>query len=647
MLINIENLHFSYGIHDIIKNLNLSIDEREQIGLVGRNGSGKSTFLKLLTGELIPDSGYIHKKNNLTMAYLAQETNVPIDTTLQELLTSVFKDVIEMESQINALGVKISKTTGEIQKKHIANYGELQEAFHRLHGYEYPSRIRGILSGLGFVEADLEKSFSVLSGGEKTRAMLGQILLREPQLILLDEPTNYLDISALQWLEQYLKAYTGSFIIISHDRYFLDKVCSRILDVTSKMTIKSYQGNYTDYIHKKQLETKEQEHQFNQQQNEINKQKEVISRFRAYNSIKSSKRALSREKALEKIELIEKEGYSRQVKFSFTPKVQSGKEVLVCENVSKNFNDLKLFSNISLEVRLGDKIGIIGANGIGKTTLFNILEGSLSPDSGEIRFGHKVNLGYFDQEHNDLKHFYSENLLEALWDIDSTLNEGELRNILGAFLFSGEDVFKSIATLSGGEKARLLLARLMISNANFLMMDEPTNHIDMDTKEILENALTHYEGTLLFISHDRYFLNRIANKIFLFTPNGIEVHLGNYDDYLKNKAKEKEREGLELEANKVVVTKTQQKIERKKQNEILSKIRSLKREIKEIEENIITIEKEIDCIEEKMCLPNFYDDLQLATKMNQDYENLKNEISKLTDHWENLSLELEEFSETY
>ncbi|KNZ40528.1 ABC-F family ATP-binding cassette domain-containing protein [Acetobacterium bakii] len=640
MLINIENLHFSYGIHEIFKELNVSINEKEQIGLVGRNGTGKSTFLKLLTGELVPDEGRISKKNNLTMSYLAQEVTVSGDTTLHEMLTSVFQNLIDMEVKIKSLGHQISETKGNEQEKLMAEYGELQEAFSENRGYEYPSRVRGILNGLGFVEDDLDKAFSVLSGGEKTRATLGQILLQEPELLLLDEPTNYLDIEALQWLEQYLKTYSGTFIIISHDRFFLDKVCTKILEV-SKETIKVYNGNYTQFSHKKRLDLMEYDHQYQQQQKEVNHQKEVIKRFHQYNTEKSTKRAASREKALEKVEMLDKAEVVHKSHFSFKPRVQSGNDVLAVENLKKSFDQHLLFQNLSFEIHRGDKIGIIGPNGAGKTTLFRILQGLVSADSGEIRMGHKVHVGYFDQEHDDLKNFYNENLLEALWDIDKRLTEGELRKHLAAFLFVGDEVFKPIGSLSGGEKARLLLARLMISQSNFLLMDEPTNHIDMDTKDILETALSSYEGTLLFISHDRYFINRIANKIYVFTPDGVEVHLGNYDDYLRHKSEAEERETLTANENRVVVTKTQQKTDRKKLKEEEARLRNLKREVKEIEEAILSQELNIAMIEQKMCHPDFYNDLDNASLVNCDYEDNKLKLAELTDQWEEALMLLE------
>ncbi|MBC3888519.1 ATP-binding cassette domain-containing protein [Acetobacterium paludosum] len=641
MLINIENLHFSYGIHEIFKDLNLSVNEKKQIGLVGRNGTGKSTLLKLITGELVPERGHISTKNGLSIGYLAQEPAIAESMTLGEMLTSVFQSLIDMEKRIKHIGDQIAKSSGDAQEKLMTEFGELQETFSKKRGFEYPSRIRGVINGLGFKPEDLDKPFSVLSGGEKTRATLGQILLKEPDLLLLDEPTNYLDIDALQWLEQYLKGYSGTFIIISHDRYFMDKVCTSIIEV-SQQNIKEYLGNYTHYAVKKRQNIMEQNHQYQQQMKEIKHQEEVIKRFRAYNSIKSSKRATSREKALNKIELMDKADVVHNSHFSFVPRVRSGNDVLSVNGIRKAFAGRLLFQNMSFEVHRGDKIGIIGANGAGKTTLFKIIQGKLQADSGEVRFGQKVHIGYFDQEHQDLKKFYNENLLEAMWDVDSKLSEGEIRNILAAFLFVGEEVFKPINTLSGGEKARLLLARLMISQSNFLLMDEPTNHIDMDTKEILESALSQYEGTLLFISHDRYFLNRISNQIYQFSTNGMEIHLGNYDDYLRHKSEASEREMLLAEENKVVITKTQQKTDRKKQKEQEAKIRQLKKQVKEIEDAITAQELEIKKAELAMCQPDFYDYPDNAAEITRFYEEKKLSLAELTDEWEDALTNLEE-----
>ncbi|WKY49135.1 ABC-F family ATP-binding cassette domain-containing protein [Eubacteriaceae bacterium ES3] len=640
MIINIENLHFSYGISEIFSTLNLTINENEQIGLIGQNGTGKSTFLKLLTGTLVPDSGSISKKKLLNIGYLAQEPDIIEGLTLYEVFYSVFKPLQEMEQRITQLGEAIANSTGEKQEKLIQEFGELQDQFSEQKGYEYPSRIRGVANGLNFSEDDLMKTFAQLSGGQKTRACLGKLLLQEPELLLLDEPTNYLDIDTLQWLEQYLNAYNGTFIIISHDRYFLDKVCHSIFEV-SKNGIQVFQGNYTDYAVKKRQQLIEQDHQYTQQLKEIKQQQAIIDRFRQYNSIKSSKRASSREKALQKIELLDKVETAKVSHFNFKPRIKSGNDVLKVENIKKSFAQKLLFQNIDFEIHAGDKIGIIGPNGIGKTTLLKMLLNQTSADSGTIKFGHKVYSGYFDQEHNMLNAFQNDSLLDAIWDVDSKLTEGEIRNILAAFLFQGEDVFKTISTLSGGEKARVLLARLMISQANFLLMDEPTNHIDMDTKEILENALIQYEGTLLFISHDRYFINRIANKVFLFTENGIEVYLGNYDDYVKHQTEAAERLALEEQEQIITPTKTQLKNDRRKLKEEETRLRQLKKNIRAIEDKLINLEEEIKSIELVMCDPSFYDDQQNVNATSQLYELKKKELENLTDEWENALLHLE------
>lgn len=644
MLINIENLSFSYGINEIFNQLSLSIQEKEMIGLVGRNGSGKSTFLRLLAGQLTPDSGVISKKSNLTIGYLAQEADFSADTTLDALFLSVFEPLIKLEERLRELEHQIGETDGAEQEKVMKTYGELQDRFAEQKGYEYPSRIRGIAKGLGFTDEDMAKPFGVLSGGEKTRAALGRNLLQEPELLLLDEPTNYLDIDSLQWLEQFLKAYDGAFVIISHDRYFLDKVCGRILEV-SRHSLDSYNGNYTTYVEKKEKLLMDLDHQYAQQMREIKRQQEMIARFRRYNSVHSSKRAASREKALTKMEVVEKVQTESDAHFNFKPRIQSGKDVLTVHDVSKSFDGQPLFENISFDIHRGDKVGIIGANGIGKTTLFRIIQDKVSRDSGVIEYGHKVHVGYYDQENNDLKQFYDENLLEALWDVDIHFTEGELRSILAAFLFTGDDVFKAVNALSGGEKARLLLARLMLSQSNFLLMDEPTNHIDMRTKEILENALIAYQGTLLFISHDRYFLNRVATKIYNFTPTGIEVTLGNYDDYIHYKDEAALRESLEAEKNRTVVTKTRQKADRKKQKEQEAAFRGKKKELKTVEADIERLENEIADYEARMCQSDFYDDLDNVNTVTTAYNTAREAVTSLTDRWEELLLEIEEWEE--
>ena len=642
MLINIENLSFSYGIHKIFQNLSLSIAENDAIGLIGLNGCGKSTFFKLLTEKCQADQGTISKKTDLSLGYLEQEIHVSQETTLDQYFTSVFKTQIDMEKHLRLLEkeIAVNHTNTALLKK----YGELQDTFSEIHGYEYPSRIRGIENGLHFSEDDLKKPFNTLSGGEKTRAALGRMLLISPELLLLDEPTNYLDIESLQWLEQFLKSYTGTFIIISHDRYFLDKVCSKILEV-NHYNLDLYKGNYSYYAREKEKHLIASDHQYAKQLQEITRQKKLIARFRAYNSVHSSKRAASREKALSKIDPLEKRSVEKTSHFTFKPQIQSGNDVISVKDVSKNINDRLLFQNMTFDIHRSEKIGIIGANGIGKTTLFRILTQETTKDNGSIRLGQKVNIGYFDQESKDLIPFLNHTLLEALWDIDSQQTENDLRNLLAAFLFTGDDVYKKITDLSGGEKARILLARLVLSKANFLLLDEPTNHIDMQTREVLEHTLSAYQGTLLFISHDRYFLNKIATKIYNFTQNGIEETLGNYDDYLQSKTDAAERETLAALEKDHLVTKTQKKAARKKEKAVLTHLREKKKALKKIEENIEMYENLIATYEAEMCKSDFYDDPEQVAKVTSDYQEKKDTIATLTANWEALFLEIENLEE--
>jgi len=642
MLINIENLSFSYGIHQIFQDLSLSIAENEAIGLIGLNGCGKSTFFKLLTDKCQPDQGTIAKKTDLSLGYLEQEIHVSQEITLGEYFTSVFQMQIDMEKRLRSLEKEIANEHDN--ETLLKRYGELQDTFAEKQGYEYPSRIRGVENGLHFSEEDLKKPFNALSGGEKTRAALGRMLLMAPELLLLDEPTNYLDIESLQWLEQFLKGYAGTFIIISHDRYFLDKVCSKILEV-NHYQLDLYKGNYSYYAKEKEKNLIASDHQYAKQLQEINRQKKLIARFRTYNSVHSSKRAASREKALSKIEPLEKRSVERTSHFTFKPQIQSGNDVLSVKDVSKSIDDRLLFQNISFDIHRNDKIGIIGANGIGKTTLFRILMHQTPKDTGSIRLGQKVNIGYFDQESKDLIPFLDHNLLEALWDVDAQQNEGDLRNLLAAFLFTGDDVYKKITDLSGGEKARILLARLVLSKANFLLLDEPTNHIDMQTREVLEHTLSAYQGTLLFISHDRYFLNKIATKIYNFTQNGIEETLGNYDDYIQSKTDAAERQTLEALEKANLVTKTQKKAARKREKAVQSHLREKKKAFKALETDIETYENLIATYEAQMCQADFYDDPEKAATVTSDYQEKKDAIATLTAQWEALFLEIETLEE--
>lgn len=637
MYLNIENLGFSYGTDEIFEAVKLRVDEKDRIGLVGRNGSGKSTLIKLITGALQPENGHITKRSGLEIGCLDQIPEYEPNTTLHDVFTHVFDDVIAKEARMRELEELIAKTGAH--EDYLKEYGDLQEYFSRENAYSWQSRIRGTAAGLAFSEEDLKKPFSLLSGGEKTRAALGALLLSEPELLLLDEPTNYLDIASLQWLEGVLKNYPGSFILVSHDRYFMDRVCTRI-DEIENCRLTSYNGNYSTYLKKKEKLRMDQDAQYASAMREIARQKAIIRRYRDINSMQSSKHARSREIALEKMTVPEQQHQLRDASFSFNPRVRSGDEVLNAVDLSKSFGDRKLFENVNFKVMRTEKIGIIGPNGAGKTTLFNILRRKEPRDTGRFTLGRKVIPGWFDQETRDLDFYADMNLIDTLRAGDSTMTDGEARHILASFLFTGEDVFKKTGDLSGGEKARLKLARLMLSESNFLLMDEPTNHIDMPTREILEDALCAYQGTLLFISHDRYFLNKVATKILCLTPDGLTESLGNYDDYIRHIEEAEKRRALS-ETPEASPTKTQQKAEHKRKKEEQARLRKLKRSVKETEDAVEASEEKIAGLEAVMAEPAFYENRETADNTIADYNALKQTLSVQIKDWEEAVLALE------
>ena len=641
MILSCKNISKSFGINTILADVSFHISYGQRVALVGRNGTGKSTLFKIIAGEISKDSGNIITPKNTTIGYLSQKLDLNEENSLWVEMVNIFNELIELEQQIRFLEKEISKKSNSQDLPLLMEeYGHLQEKFEELNGYSYPSQIRGVLTGLGFSEADYSKSIANFSGGQKTRIALAKLLLIQPQILLLDEPTNFLDLDGTEWLETYLSSYPHTLFIISHDRYFLDALVDQVLELENhKITI--YQGNYSQYVRYKKEDQKIAFHQYREQQKEIKRQEEIIAKYRSFNREKSIKKAESRQKALDKIVLLERPEQQKNLNLSIQPEINSGRDVLKVEDLSKSFGDHEIFNNISFQIYKGEHIGIIGPNGVGKSTLFNIMLNRLSSDSGNVTIGRNVYPAYFDQLQALLD---SDNtILEELWKEKPSATETEIRNLLGAFLFSGDDVYKEISTLSGGERSRVSLAKLMLSKANLLLMDEPTNHLDIDTKEVLEDALIQYKGTLLVISHDRYFLNKVVHKIFKMNRKGMEVFLGNYDYYLEKKKQEQLlREGQQIAP---IINKTQLKQERRKEREYRQAFKNQQQRIVSLEHKIEELEKKIYKLEHIMCQPNFYDDGDRVQDITKDYNNSKEELKETMLLWEENMILLEEMGD--
>ena len=533
MILSCSNITKSFGTDSVLEQVSFHIEEREKAAIVGINGAGKSTLLKIIIGELAPDDGTVVVTKGKTLGYLAQHQDLDSSRTIYDELLEVKRPVIEMEERIRQLEIEMKHSAGEELETLYQTYSRLSHEFELANGYAWKSEITGVLKGLGFEEEEFSKSVCTLSGGQKTRVSLGKLLLSRPDIILLDEPTNHLDMESIAWLENYLLNYQGTVIIVAHDRYFLDRVVTKIVELDNgKATV--FQGNYSAYSEKKAMLRANILKAYLNQQQEIRHQEEVITKLRSFNREKSIKRAESREKLLNKMERIEKPTeVNDAMNITLEPDIQSGNDVLTVRGLSKGFDGQQLFSGVDFDIKRGERIAIIGNNGTGKTTILKIINGIVPADSGEIRLGSRVHIGYYDQEHHVLHN--EKTLFQELSDTYPGMNNTQIRNVLAAFLFTGEDVFKLIGDLSGGEKGRVSLAKLMLSEANFLILDEPTNHLDITSKEILENALNHYTGTVLYVSHDRYFINRTATRILDLTHNTLVNYIGNYDYYLEKR----------------------------------------------------------------------------------------------------------------
>lgn len=629
-ILSCSNVSKAYIVDTILDGISFNVENGDKIGVIGLNGAGKTTLFNILAGEITKDSGDIYIQKDIIIGYLKQHVKIESSKSIFDECIDVFQDLIEMENNLRDLENKISLlgTIGESEEldELMNEYGHLSDEFSSLNGYGYKSEIKGVLKGLGFSDEDLEKCVNILSGGQKSRLYLAKLLLSKPKLLLLDEPTNHLDIAAISWLEKFLKDYKGSALIISHDRYFLDNVANRIFYMeNTKLYI--YNTSYTRFMRQRKKELEILKKQYEDQQKEIKRQEEIITRFMNYGGARYIKQAQSRQKLLDKMKLIDKQQESKKTKIKFDPRIKSGNDVLSVEKIDKSFGNLQLLKEISLNIYKGDKIGLIGSNGIGKTTLFKIILGQLPHDNGEIRLGHHVYPGYFDQEMDKLN--LEKTVIDEIWDEEPKLDHYDIRTILSQFLFVGDDIFKEIKELSGGEKGRLALLKLMLSKANFLLMDEPTNHLDIDSKEVLEDALIEYEGTLFVISHDRYFLNRVANKIFELTKDGIKEYVGNYDYYL-----EKKNEILyDLEDEDTGKTKTQLKYERKKEKEALQLERIKKKQITALEREITVCENGIKDIDNLLCEPEIYDNHEKIVELTLEREIIEKKLNSLYDEW--------------
>ncbi|WP_375566966.1 ABC-F family ATP-binding cassette domain-containing protein [Bacillus pumilus] len=637
MILQVNQLSKSFGADTVLTNIKLEVKARDRIAIVGRNGAGKSTLLKIIAGQLSYEQGEIIKPKDLSIGYLVQHTDVTSTRTLKDELLSVFDHLKGMEQEMRIIEEKMASSTGSELDSLMKTYDRLQQEFKDQGGYQYEADVRSILHGLGFSHFEDETTVQSLSGGQKTRLALGKLLLMKPELLILDEPTNHLDIDTLSWLEQYLQNYTGAILIVSHDRYFLDKVVNHVYEV-SRTAMKKFAGNYSKYLELKAEQLERDMKLYEKQQGEISKLQDFVDRNLARAS--TTKRAQSRRKQLERMDRLDKPlGDEKSANFHFDITRQSGNDVLKVHDLDIRYDEkTPLLSSLSFQIKREDSVALIGPNGIGKSTLLKTLTNTLTPVKGDITFGSHVTIGYYDQEQAKLTS--SKKVLNELWDDYPHMNEKEIRTCLGNFLFSGDDVLKPVHALSGGEKARLALAKLMLQKANFLILDEPTNHLDLDSKEILENALIDYPGTILFVSHDRYFINRLATKVFELSRVETKEYLGDYDYYLEKKNEQlelealQENEPLKKQAAKPVETA---KLSYAEEKELKKKERQKQRRIEEIEKRIAVIEEKLGENEELLCDPAIFQNHEKVQDIQTENDTLNQELESLFAEWEELS----------
>lgn len=640
MILACNNISKSFIDKTIIRDASFHIEDREKVAIVGNNGAGKSTLLKIIMGLLSPDSGEVTLAKGKTIGYLAQHQELTHNTTIYEQLLEVKKDILDLERNIRQVELDMKSANGEQLEQLLSTYSRLNHQFELANGYAYKSEITGILKGLGFLEEEFDKKVDDLSGGQKTRVSLGKLLLSKPDIILLDEPTNHLDMDSIAWLEGYLNNYAGSVIIVAHDRYFLDKVVTKIIEIDHTI-VRMFTGNYSAYRTKKLAIMDTLMKQYENQQREIKRQEEVIAKLKSFNREKSIRRAESREKMLDKIQVMDKPITDNStMRFSLQPNVQSGNDVLTITNLSKSFGSNTLFSNVSLEIKRGERVAVIGGNGTGKTTLLKLINGILPADCGEIRLGSNVSIGYYDQEHNVLN--MENTLFDEISNAYPSMTNTEIRNVLAAFLFTGDDVFKRIGELSGGERGRISLAKLMLSDCNFLILDEPTNHLDMMSKEILEEALINYTGTILYVSHDRYFINKTATRILDLQEKHFINYIGNYDYYLEKKETLTANTLSQIPQNKtsnslVTSKETDTKLDWKQQKEEQARIRKQQNELKKTEDAIASLESRNAEIDELLSKEEIYTDVSKLMELNKEKTSIEEELEQLFETWETLA----------
>ncbi len=637
MILACQNICKAFGDNEVLKNASFHIEEREKAAIVGINGAGKSTLLKIIMGEMAADDGQTVINKGSTIGYLAQHQEMQSGNTIFDELLTVKQDVLDLEARIRSLELSMKQAEGAELQELMDNYSRLSHEFEQKNGYAWKSEITGVLKGLGFTEEDFSKHVDTLSGGQKTRVSLGKLLLSKPDIIMLDEPTNHLDMGSITWLETFLMNYQGAVLIVSHDRYFLNRVVTKVIEI-DQGEVTTFMGNYSDYAQKKAMLREAQMQAYLNQQREIKHQEEVIAKLKSFNREKSIKRAESREKMLDKLDVLDKPTEVKaDMHIELEPRVVSGNDVLTVLGLSKAFPPQTLFTDIDFEIKRGERVALIGSNGTGKTTILKILNQVIPADAGEVHLGSRVQIGYYDQEHHVLH--MEKTVFEELSDAYPTLTNTKIRNVLAAFLFTGDDVFKRIKDLSGGERGRVSLAKLMLSEANFLILDEPTNHLDIVSKEVLEDALNHYTGTVLFVSHDRYFINTVATRILDLENQGLTNYIGNYDYYLEKKETMVNFTAAPTEtaAAVEVSAETDSKLDWKQQKEQQAQLRKKQNELKKVESRIEELEnrdKEIDAeLEKKEVFTNVAE----VTKLSKEKDAIQTELEELYEKWEELS----------